>query len=485
MPSISGLNQKPAAVSCGENIPAESDDTSVADTTAAEETTSPEETKIPSGLPETMDLEGYTVNFYGKKEVGIWTEEETGDNVNDAVYARNRALNEKYNFEIMHIMPQNQSSPTNDIKASVQAGDDAWQVFVDGPGNSLKNYVTSALLYDMNTLKYQDFSQPWWFEELNNSLSLAGKLFMTCSSFSLTARQWLYNPIVNIDILENNGLKMKDYYQMVYDGKWTLDEFLKLCKVGSADLNGDGVRDKEDRFAHNGEDYAGYALAVGSGYMIARKDKDDIPYITAADEQSIHLWDKLVNETFSDTTNYLCIRNIKNVDSIWSAANNMMKKGQIMIQITTLNSSWRNYDIKYGILPMPKYNEEQERYYHTGSALNIPMLAVPITVTKPDEISFVLEAMAYESYYDVLPIFYEEYLETKLVRDRESIDMIRITHESLVLDPGAAYGWGSYLGELYKVVNRGQNTLVTFDASKRAVAEKAIADMMEIVKRTK
>lgn len=471
-----------ALVACSD-APAETTDTTAAvGETTPEVTTEPEETKIPSGLPETMDLKGQKFIFYGKTEIGVYAEEETGETVNDLVYDRNRRLQEQYNFTVYQEILKNQTNPTKDIMASVQAGDDAYQVLIDGPGNSLKNYVTNMLLVDMTTMKYQDFDQPWWYQELNKSVSLANKLYMTAGSFSLSTRQWMYMIFANKDLMKANGLNMADYYQMVYDGKWTLDEFIKVTKVGAADLNGDGVRDNNDRWGHTGEDYAGYVLAVGGGYMITQKDENDRPIISAATEEGIALWDKLVNNIFADSNNYLCIRNIKNVSSIWSEQTRMVRNNQILTYISTLGNAHREYEIDYGILPIPKATADQENYYHTGSGYNTPMMGVPITAKNLDDISFILEAMAYDSYYNVLDEFYENYMETKLARDRESVDMLRIIHDSIVLDAGSCYGWGGYLNEIYKVVNQGKNTLVTFDASKKAAAQKTIDDLIEKVK---
>ncbi len=456
-------------------------DTAPAETTP-EVTTEPEETRIPSGLPEKMDLKGQKFIFYGKTETGVYAEEETGETINDLVFDRNRRLQEQYNFTVYQEILKNQTNPTKDIMASVQAGDDAYQVLIDGPGNSLKNYVTNMLLVDMTTMKYQDFDQPWWFQELNKSVSLANKLYMTAGSFSFKTREFLYLIFVNKDLMKANNLDMNTYYQMVYDNKWTQDEFIKLIKNGAVDLNGDGVRDNNDRWGHTGEDYAGYVLAVGGGYMITQKDENDKPVISAATEEGITLWDKLVNNIFADANNYLCIRNIKNVSSIWSEQTRMFRNNQILTYIATLSNTHREFEVDYGILPIPKATEDQESYYHTSSGYNVPMMGVPITAKNLDDISFVLEAMAYDSYYEVLPDFYENYLETKLVRDKESVDMLRIVHDTIVLDAGACYGWGGYLNEIYKVVNQGKNTLVTFDASKKASAQKTIDDLIEKVK---
>ncbi len=460
------------------DTPAEGTDTVAAETTP-EVTTEPEETQIPSGLPETMDLKGYTITFYGKNTKGAYAEEENGELLNDEVYARNRRLNEQYNFNIAEILPTNQTDPTKEVLATVQAGDDAYQVLVDGP-NRFVSYINAGLLFDMSTLKYQNYSQPWWSEDINTSLSFGGKVLMSCNSFILSARTWIYQPIVNTDILEANGMKIADYYNMAREGNWTLDEFIKMIKQGNADLNGDGVRDHNDRFGFLTERYGGYVLGIGTGWAIANKDDQDMPIITCANESGIDLWDKLVNQIFADRNSFLCVTDITE-GSQYGVANNMMKNNQILVYMSTLGDAFRDYEINYGVLPMPKATAEQEKYYHTGSSYNLPVMAVPKITKNPDEISFILEAMAYDSYYGLQPKFYQNYLETKLARDAESVEMLQIIHSSIMMDPGAAYNWGGYLNRIYLNVSERANPLATFHASNAEKAATQIANMVKAV----
>ena len=461
------------------DTPAEGTDTTAAETTP-EVTTEPEETKIPSGLPETMDMKGFNITFYGKDTKGAYAEEETGDLLNDEIYARNRRLNEQYNFNIMQILPKNQTDPTKEVLATVQAGDDAYHVLVDGP-NRFVSYINAGLLFDMSTLKYQDYTQPWWSEDINKSLSFGGKVLMSCNSFMLSSRTWIYHPIVNTDLLEANGMKIADYYNMVREGKWTLDEFIKMIKQGNADLNGDGVRDHNDRFGFATERYGGYVLGIGTGWAIANKDDKDMPIITAATEEGIDLWDKLVNQIFADRNSFICVTDIKAEGSQYTVTNNMVKNSQVMVYIATLTDAYRDYEINYGILPMPKGSADQEKYYHTGSSYNLPVMAVPKITKTPDEISFVLEAMAYDSYYGLQPKFYQNYLETKLARDQESVEMLQIIHSSIMMDPGAAYNWGGYLNRIYNNVSERANPLATYHASNAASAAAAIDKMVKAV----
>ena len=45
-----------------------------------------------------------------------------------------------------------------------------------------------------------------------------------------------------------------DYpYESVLEGTWVFDDFLEICKLGLADLNGDGkINYKDDRFGFTG-----------------------------------------------------------------------------------------------------------------------------------------------------------------------------------------------------------------------------------------
>lgn len=462
----------------------ESDTAAPVDTNAPETMDGSEDPRLPSGLPETMDLNGYTITFYGRDTDGVYAEEETGDIINDEVFQRNIRLNEQYNFDIREIIPTVISGNSAEIQSVVLAGEDAYQVIIDGPYH-FYNYMNSGLLLDLQTMQYQDLSQPWWAWQLNEGLSVNGKYLVACNSFMLESRLWLYNPFVNIDLLEANGMKMADYYQMAREGTWTLDEFIEMIQKGSVDLNGDGIRDHRDRWPLVCEDFAGYALALGCGYRIADKDENDRPVITAATESNINLLDRLVDEIFSDQNIYLCVRNIKDVDSIWTEQQRMMQDDRIIVQIGNMTNDWRSYEINYGILPMPKLTAEQEYYYHTGSCYNMGVMAVPVSVQNPDDVSFILEAMAYDSYYGLLPKFYQKNLETKMARDEDSVEMLRIIHDSMVMDLGASYNWGDYLNKLYSIVNQGKNDMVTHHASHAASVEKKIADFVAELSETR
>lgn len=452
-----------------------------ADTSAPDAETEPAETRIDPGLPE-MDLDGYTITFFGKTVDGIYAEEETGDRVNDAVFDRNRALNEKYNFEVELISATNQEYAITEGFQTVQSGDDAYQVLMDG-GNRYVQFIQAGLMYDLNTLKYQDFEQPWWYKYLNEGLSINQKLYMTASAFMLSTKSQLYGTVVNRKLAEDNNVDIAQLYQWGRDGAWTLDRFAELTKLGNDDLNGDGVRDYNDQWGLQVEAYCGYSLAVGCGFRIADKDENDVPHISAGTEAAINTWDKLCSSIFADKTSVLITQNITGVTSTWTTAGEMWKSGRVLVTVGSPSNSWRDIEFDYCVLPSPKYTEEQDQYYHTGSSWNTPLLGVPVTVADPEKVSFILEAMAYSSYYDVLPEFYENYLQTRLMRDKESVEMLEIIQSTPYFDIGAVFNWGSYLDQTYTMTKSGTNNMATFHAKAEKAANAVITKMLNQIEK--
>ena len=430
-------------------------------------------------LPE-EDMGGYEVRFYGKVMNGVYSEAEDGETVNDAVYRRNSVLNERYHFTIAYEEPANQTDPTKDIYSMVLSGEDAYQVLVDG-GNRFVSYIQAGLLRDFYEMKYQNFNQPWWYRYLNESLSVKGKLFMTASAFCLTTKTQLYGININRKLAQNYDVDVEPLFQKAREGTWVLEDLAQLIVIGNEDINGDGTRDASDQWGLQTEAYSGYALALGCGCSIGAKDDDDIPYIAADTERAVNIWDTLCAKVFSDKNSVLITQDIKGVDDVWTTSSKMWSEGRVFMRMAAPSDAWREYDFDYILLPVPKYSAEQETFYHTGSSWNTPLLAVPVTVSDEDaeKVSFILEALSVSSYYDILPVFYDNYLKTKLLRDEESVEMLELIQSTPVFDIGAVFNWGEYLNQLYTITRSGTNTLATFNAKASKSTTKAINKLIE------
>jgi hypothetical protein len=129
----------------------------------------------------------------------------------------------------------------------------------------------------------------------------------------------------------------------------------------------------------------------------------------------------------------------------------------------------RAMEDSFGVLPMPKYDENQSEYYTVidGGA---DIMTIPKTITKPDMIGAVVEAMSADSYYDVIPVYSGLALEQKGVRDEESIAMLRNILDSRVIDFGYLYdGTSGYAFKLPNILKNPGKMKSTIDSQQKAV----------------
>ena len=91
---------------------------------------------------------------------------------------------------------------------------------------------------------------------------------------------------------------------------------------------------------------------------------------------------------------------------------------------------------EFGIVPSPKYDENQERYYTNLSQYTFA-LNIPSTAENPERTGAVIDYLAFLSYNDIIPIL-QESLCYKGLRDDDSIEMMNLILNTEVLDIGIA-----------------------------------------------
>jgi len=131
----------------------------------------------------------------------------------------------------------------------------------------------------------------------------------------------------------------------------------------------------------------------------------------------------------------------------------------------SLMSIYRDLETDIGLLPMPKYDSNQNGYYSMISSTWASALVIPITNDKLEATGFILEALCAESMYTVRPAFYEQTLINKMMRDEDSSEMLDIILASRTYDLGAIYNWGDIYGAFSNMLGRGSFTFASDIAS--------------------
>jgi hypothetical protein len=407
--------------SCGsEKTPSTTDTLS---TESPEVTTQVETGPVASYLPK-VDLEGYTLRFatYSNDNGKFWyVEEADGDLVNDAVYKASSLVCEKYNANIsIQTYGANYTEVRNFVTKSVQSGEDAFDI-VNGHDCTMWSLSLDGIFKNVRELKYQDFSQPWYPQFANDQYQVNNKQYIFTSYMSYQSLAWTKVILINKSIADD--FKLEVPYDTVRAGEWTLDKMLTMSASVYKDLNGDNQKDSGDLYG-----FIGYKKLYGfqsSFVNCYAKDKDGKVTLDYNKERFIDVVSKL-NKLFNEEGGYL-IGDEPSTKMFINGQGLFYYDGLSILTSTDMRAS----DINYGILPVPKYDTNQENYL--SPALDC-QFAIPATATQLDNISLLIEALSSVGYNMVRDVYFETALSTKYTRDDDSIDMLKIIGDSMIVD---------------------------------------------------
>lgn len=435
---------------CAKAADTETNDTTAAvmETTAGAETT---EAVIPLNLPD-ENYDGYEFKIMTKgdfdvhwKSKDIYAEEITGDALKDAVYTRNLWLFEEYGVKVTDIGAED---PYAAGSKSVLAGADEYDLFCVHVASRTASFVSNNMLINLYDIPNIDLSQPYYDQNSVKSLSVVNKLFCVTGDMLTMDNDatWvvLFNKAI-ADELKFESTYNGTFYDLVNTSKWTHEVFYQTIRAAAADLNGDGIMDEIDQWGLESEGFNAYALLVGSGMTSFSKDADDYPYVSLYSETAYDILDQAITIMRDKTvTMYVSDWTSKFTDVWTDCMDKTFSDGRSLYNFAGLNrvTLFRSMNTDFGILPVPKYTEEQDGYFCPVSLWCSNCIAVPKTATDTNRTGLVIEALSWKSKYTLLPAYYDITLKGKASRDEESLEMLDLIFASTMFDLGNMYDWG-------------------------------------------
>jgi predicted nucleic acid-binding protein len=228
-------------------------------------------------------------------------------------------------------------------------------------------------------------------------------------------------------------------YELVQNGKWTLDKMSEMIKGVNQDLNGDGIIDENDRWGMASEEVSLYYLFFGSGRGFIEKTDGKYGYML----ENPRIVD-ILNKTFNLLTSPDSIYELNSVIktksvSVYETLEKMFMEDRLLFNLVLVGNSLslRNMDGDFGFLPCPKYDELQEEYYSwiTWHALTAVMPNIASDIEKS---GLITEALAYESMFTIREPFYGNLLNIKIARDDEDVKMLNLILNSKAYDLDSA-----------------------------------------------
>ena len=437
--------------------------TNVNEEAVTEETT---EARIDPGLPDDKYYDGYEFTVLTKGTTSthwysrdIAATEVTGEPINDAVYNRNLVISEKYGVTIVDI-PGSTNDPApleSTARKAIAAGDDVYDMLCF----RTPSLIADGYLYNIYDIPYINLDQPYYDQNIIEAHTIQNRLYCLAGDMVIMDNDAIINVQFNKKIAEDYGFAEqygKNLYGMVNDGEWTLSVFYETAKMVTEDLNGDGqMTELTDRWGYQTEAHNGYAFFAGGGEKIAQVE-NDYPVIKLESERAVSVLEKVV-EIQMDRVHGLHSDVPKGYADVWTECmDKNFEGGLALYNIAGLNrvTLFRAMEIDFGLLPMPKYDENQERYYNPVNTWCGNFICIPMTVSDVERTGIIIEALSCESRYTLLPAYYDITLKTKLSRDEESSAMVDLLLETTMYDIGMFYNWGGAEGILTGLQDAGK-----------------------------
>ncbi len=416
-------------IACGEAdsgspiAAAESPATNEETETTAEETT--QGLPMPELPEKNYNGETFTILTRGRysgsfEEMFLCAEELNGEIVNDAVFNRNAEVEDKFNLKLVITEDPDAAKTAEKL---VLAADNTVDV-VDTQAMSLAAMSKKNVLVNLLNIDYLNLDADYWSSLVKKDLQIDGKLYMMPSDISMNRLEYAFFLYFNKEIIKDYNLE--DPYKHLDENKWTLDRFLDYITAVSADLNGDGIYDDKDQYSILYENFDIHYILIGSGVNYTAPDDEKGLVLTAYTDKTDSIIERC-RTAFSgnNVASYMGISegvDTSGYDNRWEWARTLFTNRQYLFMDLGMFEleNLRDMADDFGLLPMPKYDETQEDYYHRVNPEGC-IFAVPMCCPDLERVGVVLEYASYISNRDLLPAYYDTTIKQKKIRDDKAV----------------------------------------------------------------
>lgn len=433
------------------------------------------------------DLGGRTLSIlnidsYWGMHIDLDVEETTGEALNDAIYERNRLVEEKFNFTLhddKYVSNNDLSGTTNAAKKEIQSGEDTHAVLYIRDDN-LMNFHMENMLQDLSTFSELHLDEAWWDGNYNSVAQIGDSILGAAGDAHLMGYDSSWCIFFNEDILKNNGLDMP--YDLAREGNWTFDKLNEYVRaVAQVDVS-------QSDWTNGGNAVYGlvthihapdkFIFSMGNEYV--KKENDGTLSFTIETEQFYSTVEKLAALLSDNTVTLQGNSNDFSEDKgyVYSFMNGYA--AFLTAEVKTANNI-RDMEDTFGILPFPKYDAEQEDY-RTPLMYGLLVMTIPTTNGNAAETAMVMDALAYEGSQSVVPVYFDNTVAHKGLRNENSVEMLEIMKYSRSADIAVVYGWNSTLAStIQSNIFAGKTEAASVVAAQKSAITTEIEEFMELL----
>ena len=411
---------------------------------------------LEDSLPDSLNLGGETIRILSLENSSastayvydneIWVEDLTSEPLSDSIYNRNMYVMDRLNCAIENDVAT-AAEITQKFDILFNADEDVYQVI----GHEAAPTVSLSLdgyFHDLTALEtdYIDFEAPWWSQQFFEATGVNDKIMVLAGALSLSMTRSIHATYFNKRIAEEQNVE--NLYEVVNDGRWTIDYQIEVTSGMYRDVNGNDEHDLDDSYGFCSPFYwSSDSYWSAFDIDILSKNNDGEFEFVLNTEKAYDGLIKVLKLCYSDAA-YSYVESTKQTDDLFTSGRVFMITQKLACAEAP---GYRNMQDDYGILPMPKYDKKQSEYYSMPFEI-FQTYSIPKTVIQPEMVTAVLEALCAETWRKVIPTYSEMVLKGKYLSDPQSRTMFDKVIGSVKIDSGIMFydKIGSIPSNLYR-----------------------------------
>lgn len=364
----------------------------------------------------------------------LYTEEGEGDVLTEALFDRQQKLYDYLGVDLIGLKTGDLNSYGADFQTAVKNKDGSVDVLVCSAYVSVADFILQGYLRTYEDLEI-DLSADHWKTDYMEEVTIDGDTYLGYSNFN----------IFNTHIVSFNKRMLDQYsdaldeslYDSVRNYRWTIDKMISLANLVYIDATADG-KTEDDTFGISGQQWIPFI-----GFLHAC----NIPLVEENDSGLYEV--SVYNKKYQEKTTALVekLHELAKSDSAWfkyrieSTPVIPMTSGRTLMYIEGTNAltKYLGYDIEFGVVPYPMYDEFQKdigyRSFNYDGFITFPsyMRNENMSVDTIEYLSFISEP--------VQTAYYEKQLGKQVADVPDDRQMLQIVWDGICTDFGLAYSF--------------------------------------------
>ncbi len=420
----------------------------VSDTSAAETEESNLDSKgyikdsLPDGLNFATDV---NVLYWSETRRAEFNAEINGEITNDAVYTRNLHMEERLGIKLKWIgQPGDNDHKAEFIKvvqASYTAGDRLYDIIATY-SRTAGMLAVDGYLADINAIdnSYIDFTKPWWPENMLETVTIGKSVYFITGDAATSVLHYMTAIFYNKALFDSYNIQYPSVD--VKNNTWTLERLKTISSGYYIDLDNSGKQSDGDFYGFSTIYYNADAFYTGSNLRLVEHDSENLLKISDDyfSEKANNLVDKLSPWLTSDTCYVSKYGAALNYYIPFANGNALMCQLRAFMIDPEGPASLTNASWEYGIVPNPKYDENQEHYLTIiGNPFTIFGIMNNIGSERLEMCTAVLECWGSEAYRNTTPAVFEICMKLKYSATETESEMYDIVRQSVDFDLGRIF----------------------------------------------